>query len=209
MEWLQAILNDEKVENKVDAIKKELPMHFIPKEKYNEKTSEVQEKADELKATTDKMSDLQTQVEKLSGAEGEQEKLKEKLEAINGEFETFKSESESRLGNTKKTQAVELGLRDAQVNPETIDLLIPLFDLEHIELADDGKIRDWDKHLDPVKESRKSQFPETNVSGTKLPDGETKELGGYKAKYDEAIKTGNSLEAIKIKQEAFREGENL
>jgi len=209
MEWLQAILDDEKVEDKVGAIKKELPMHFVPKEKYNEKASEMQEKTDELKATTDKMTDLQGQVEKLSGAEGEQEKLKEKLEAINGEFETFKSESELRLGNAKKTQAVELGLRDAQVNPETIDLLIPLFDLEHIELADDGKIRDWNKHLDPVKESRKSQFPETAVSGTTPPDATSTEPGGYKARYDEAIKTGNNLEAIKIKQAAFKEGKNL
>jgi len=209
MEWLQAILDDETIENKIDAIKKALPMHFIPKEKYNEKANEVQEKADELKATTDKMTDLQTQVEKLSGAEGEQEKLKEKLEAINGEFETFKSESESRLSNVKKTQAIERGLRDAQANPETIDLLITRFDLEKIELADDGNVKEWDKHLETLKETRKSLFAESNLSGTKPLDGTTTEPGGYKAKYDEAIKTGNSLEAIKIKQEAFKEGENL
>jgi len=209
MEWLQTILNDENVENKIDVIKKELPKHFIPKEKYNEKASEVQEKADELKATTDKMNDLQTQVEKLSDGEGEQEKLKEKIVAINNEFETFKGESESRLSNVKKTQAIERGLRDAQANPETIDLLITRFDLEKIELADDGNVKEWDKHLESLKEKRKSLFAESNLSGAKPPDGESTEPGGYKAKYDEARKSGNNLEAIKIKQEAFREGENL
>lgn len=209
MEWLQTILDDESVENKVDAIKKELPKHFIPKDKYNEKANEVQEKADELKATTDKMNELQTQVEKLSNAEGEQEKLKEQLEAINNEFETFKGESESRLANVKKTQAIERGLRDAQANPETVDLLIGKFDLEQIELADDGNIKDWDKHLEPLKESRKSLFAESSVSGTKPPDGTNTEPSGYKAKYEDALKTGNSLEAIKIKQEAFKEGEIL
>jgi len=209
MEWLQTILSDDNVENKIDAIKKELPKHFIPKEKYNEKASEVQEKADELKATTDKMNDLQTQVEKLSSDEGEKEKLKEKMVAINNEFETFKGESESRLSNVKKTQAIERGLRDAQANPETIDLLITRFDLEKIELADDGNVKEWDKHLESLKETRKSLFAESNLSGTKPPNGDNTEPGGYKAKYDEARKSGNNLEAIKIKQEAFREGENL
>ena len=209
MDWLQTILDDENVKNKIDAIKKELPKHFIPKEKYNEKASEVQEKADELKATTDKMNELQTQVEKLSDAEGEQEKLKEKIAAINNEFEAFKGESESRLSNVKKTQAIERGLRDAQANPETIDLLITRFDLDKIELADDGNVKEWDKHLEPLKETRKSLFAESSVSGTRPPDGKTTEPGGYKAKYDEAMKSGNSLAAIKIKQEAFKEGEIL
>ena len=209
MDWLQTILDDENVKNKIDAIKKELPKHFIPKEKYNEKASEVQEKADELKATTDKMTDLQKQVEKLSDAEGEQEKLKGDLKTINDEFEKFKGESESRLGNIKKTQAIERGLRDAQANPETIDLLITRFDLDKIELADDGNVKEWDKHLEPLKETRKSLFAESNVSGTRPPDGKTTEPGGYKAKYDEAMKSGNNLAAIKIKQEAFKEGEIL
>jgi len=209
MEWLQAILDDANVADKIGAIKKVLPMHFIPKEKYNEKASEVQEKADELKATTDKMNDLQKQVEQLSGAEGEQEKLKGKLEAINNEFETFKGESESRLSNVKKTQAIERGLRDAQANPETIDLLITRFDLDKIELADDGNVKEWDKHLEPLKKTRKSLFAESNFSGTKPPDGKNTEPGGYKTKYDEAMKSGNSLEAIKIKQEAFKAGEIL
>ena len=210
MEWLQTILSDDNVENKIDVIKKELPKHFIPKEKYNEKASEVQEKADELKATTDKMNDLQTQVEKLSSDEGEKEKLKEKMVAINNEFETFKGESESRLSNVKKTQAIERGLRDSQVNPEAIDLLISKdFVLEKIELTDDGNVKDWDKHLETVKEKRKSLFAESNLSGPTPPNGDNTEPGGYKAKYDEARKSGNNLEAIKIKQEAFKEGENL
>ena len=210
MEWLQTILSDENVENKVDAIKKELPMHFIPKEKYNDKVDEVQTKTDLLKTTTDKMSDLQTQVGKLSKSEGEQEKLKGDLKTINDEFETFKGESESRLSNVKKTQAIERGLRDSQVNPEAIDLLISKdFVLEKIELTDDGNVKDWDKHLETVKEKRKSLFAESNLSGPTPPNGDNTEPGGYKAKYDEARKSGNNLEAIKIKQEAFKEGENL
>lgn len=209
MEWLKTILEDEKIENKIDAIKKELPLHFIPKEKYNEKTAEIQEKIDELKTTKDKMQELQTQVEKLSQEGGEQEKLKEKLENINNEFEKFKSESESRLANVKKTQAIEKGLRDAQANPDTIDLLITKFDLEKIELAEDGKVKDWDNYLNPLKETRKSLFAETNISGNKPPDGNSTEPSGYKAKYEAALKTGDRLGAIKIKQEAFKEGEIL
>lgn len=209
MEWLETILNDEQLENKVDAIKKELPKHFVPKDQYNKKADEVKEKDDELKATTEKMNELQGQVEKLSDAEGEQEKLKEKLAEINNEFETFKSESENRLSNVKKTQALERHLREEQANPDTIDLLIPKFDLEKIELTEDEKIKEWETHVQPIKESKKSLFAETSISGTKPSDGQNNEPSGYKAKYEDALKSGNRLEAIKIKQEAFKEGEIL
>ncbi len=209
MKWLGAILNDEKVEDKLEAIKQELPKHFIPKDKYNEQADKLKAKETELEETTGKINELSEKVKTLSGSEEEKEALKEQLGKINTDFETFKAEAETRVANIKKKQAIERGLRDANANPDTIDLLIDKFDLATIELDDKDNVKAFDKHLEPLKETRKSLFGETTVTGTKPPDGDNTPTSTYKAKYDAAIKAGNRREAIKIKQEAFEKGEKF
>lgn len=206
MEWLKAILEGDS-ENKLEEIKKELPKNFIPKEKFNEQADKLKAKEEELDTVNTKMSELSTQVENLSKSEEEKDKLKEQIEKVNSDFETFKSEADSRVANIQKRQAIERGLRDAQANPDTIDLLIEKFDLSTIELGENDTVKDWDTHLTPIKEQRKSLFGESTLSGTKPPSGGDPQISNYKAKYEEALKSNDRLTAIKIKQEAFSNGE--
>ena len=207
MEWLKAILEDDEVKDKVVSIKKEMAKHFVPNEVYDKKKKELGEKDLDLTATKEKMEEVQKQVKDLETLEGDKVKLKEQLDAISSEHETFKEESENRLTNFQKKQAIEKGLRDAKANEETIDLLVDKFDLDGVQLDAESNIVDWDKHLEPIKDSRKSLFGEVEVGGHKLPDGPNSDPSTYKAKYDDALKAGDRLGAIKIKQEAFKEGE--
>lgn len=160
MEWLKEILNNEELtaKQKQEAIQKELPKSFIPKTKYNEKV-------EELNATSQKMEELKGQVENLSKSSEEADKLKEQLENIKGEFDTFKAESEKRVHNVQKKQAIERGLMGANANPDTIDLLTGLFDIEKLQLDSKGNIVDWEECLKPIKESRKSLFGEVKIKG--------------------------------------------
>lgn len=214
--WMEDILNDEKIENKLEAINKELPNYFIPKDKYNEQAAKLKEKESELDATAKQLEEqskqveeLNKQVQSLSGAAGEKEKLQEQLEKIKSEHEQFKSEAEKRLDEVKKRQAIERGLRDSKANPETIDLLIDKFDFGVIELDKDGNVKDFDKHLEPIKEARKSLFAEENITGDRPGEGDNTDPSTYKAKYEQALKEGNRREAIKIKQEAYNKGEKF
>jgi hypothetical protein len=165
MEWLEAIL--EGLDNKaslLEAIKKELPKNFIPKSEFNSKN-------DELKATKAKMDELQANLEKLSTSSEEAEKLKEQLTGLKNEYETFKQESEGRVVAIQKKQAIERNLVKANANPDTVDLLMSQFELEKIQLDSKGDIVDWDIHIQPIKESRKSLFGEISVTGTKPSTG--------------------------------------
>lgn len=160
MEWLKNILENEELtaEQKQEAIQKELPKSFIPKQKYNEKV-------EELNATAEKMEELKGQVENLSKSSEEADKLKEQLENIKGEFDTFKTDSEKRVLNIQKKQAIERGLSGANANPDTIDLLTGLFDIEKLQLNSKGDIVDWEEHLNPIKETRQSLFGKVKVNG--------------------------------------------
>ena len=206
MEWLEKILSDEKITDKKDAISKELAKHFIPKEVFNEQSGKLKEKEEELTQVNAKLEDV---VGKLPNVESEKETLKTQLEQIKTDFESFKSDAENRVIEIKKRQAIEKGLRDANANPDTIDLLIEKFDYSKIELSEDGTIKEFDKHLNPLKEQRKSLFGESKINGTDPLKGKSNEVGTYKAKYDEALKSGRTLDAIKIKQEAFANGEKI
>ena len=207
MDWLKKILEDEKVENKVEAISKELPNHFIPKDKYNGQADKLKEKESELAEATKQLETVNSKVAELAKAAEENQELKGKLDTINAEYEQFKGEADKRLIDVKKKQAVERGLRDANANPDTIDLLIEKFNLDEIELDDKDNIKDFSKHLDPLKEQRKSLFAETKVSGEKpVGGGGTPDATSYKEQYEKFIKEGNTFEATKIKQKAFSEG---
>ena len=209
MKWLEDILNDENIEDKADAIKKELPKNFIPKHEYNAKVDELKQKQQELEETSNKMEELSKQAEKLSESEEEKEQLKEQIDSWKNEFETFKQEAEKRESNIKKQQALERHLRDNSANPDSIDLLMNEFDFENMELDGEGNIKDAEKHIEPIREKRKTLFGETQLSGDKPPTGDSEEVSSYKEQYDQALQNGQRQEAIKIKMQAYKEGEKL
>ena len=206
MKWLKEIL-DSDVEDKAGEIQKELAKHFIPKDKFNEVNDKVKEREAELAEATKQLETVNGQVASLAKASEENEGLQAKLEAIGAEYEQFKADADVRLANVKKVQAVERGLRDANANPETIDLLIGKFDLDGIELDEKDNIRDWNKHLEPIKAERKSLFGETTFEGDKPADGQNTTPQSFKAQYDEAIKQGRNQEAIAIKLSASSAGQ--
>jgi DNA repair exonuclease SbcCD ATPase subunit len=209
MKWLKAILENDEIEDKLDAISKEIPLKFIPKDKFNEVSDKLKEKEAELDANKAEMEKLSGQVKNLAASEEEKEALKAQIDKLNADFETVKSDADARVINIKKRQAVERGLRDANANPDTIDLLIDKFDLTAIELDDKDAVKEWDKHLAPIKEQRKSLFGETSITGDPPQDGDPPNPNTYRTRYDAAVKAGDSLTAIKIKQEAFEKGEKF
>lgn len=207
MDWLKEILENEEIKDKIDAISKELPKHFIPKNKYNEQAEKLKEKDEELTTVNAKLDDV---INKLPNVENEKETLKTQLETIKSDFETFKSDAEKRVVEIKKKTAVEKGLLEANANPDSVDLLLGTFDYEKIELTQDGKVKGWDDVLTPIKEQRKALFGETRISGGDTTKGKSPEGGGtYATKYQDAMKRGDLKEAIKIKTEAFTKGEKF
>jgi len=205
MEWLDEILNNTELTDKKDAICKELAKHFVPKHVFNEQSEKLKDKTTELETVNSKFEET---VNNLPKVESEREELKTKLEQIKTDFENFKTETDNRVLILKKRQAVEKGLRDARANPDTIDLLLDKFNYDEIEL-DGDKISNFDKLIEPMRSERKSLFGEIKISGTDITKGVNAPTTTYRTKYDEALRNGKTLDAIKIKQEAFKQGEYI
>jgi hypothetical protein len=173
MEWLKKLIEDAlkgkvkddakvDVDSIINSAKKEIGKQFVPKDDFNSKN-------EELKSTKSKMDDLQKQVDDLSKAGGDAAKMKEQLDKVNQDFADYKKDTEKRETNRKKQAAIETGLRAAKASDDAIDLLTSQFDLDKITLDNKGNIVDWDDHLKPVKESRKTLFGEVQTGGGKPP----------------------------------------
>jgi len=175
---------------------------YIPKTKFDEKNEELKA----TKAEMDKLQDnLKTVTKDLEG----HEKIKADLEKVNADFEQFKSDSEKRVANLQKTKALENHLVKAGASPDAVDLLLKEFDLDKVVLDSKDNVVDWDKHITPVKDSRKSLFAQTTHQGSNPASPPPTPEGGtsIKSQYQKAVKEGRTLDAIKLKQEAYSKGE--
>jgi len=177
----------------VEGAKKDIGKTYVPKEEFNSKN-------EELKSTKTKMDEMQKKVEDLSKSGDEVVKLKTDLEKVNTDFTSFKTDAEKRETNRQKVVAIEKSLRDAKASDDAIDLLTSQFDVEKIILDSKGNIVDWDNHLKPVKESRKTLFGEVKSSGTPPanPKGEP-----AKATKQQLIDQYNAAEKRKDMQAMF------
>lgn len=96
--------------------------------------SEMQAEADTLKGQLEQ----QTQVLKdLQAKEGASEESKKQLADLQAQFDQYKTDSEAKLAQVTKTNAVALALKDVGAY-NSYDLM-RFIDLDKIELGEDGK----------------------------------------------------------------------
>lgn len=136
MEWLKEALKKLGIEEsqieKIDTeVRKELPLHFVPKSQYNE-ISEVKKRLETDVAERDK------QIETLGKTAGLSEELKKQIETLQGENKTAKEQYESDMKNLKLSTALKLALGNSV---HDVDLVAGLLDKSAIELGEDGSIK--------------------------------------------------------------------
>ncbi|MFP4015799.1 MAG: phage scaffolding protein [Halanaerobiales bacterium] len=159
VEWLKEILGEDLDESKMEKIKEEFPKHAVPKDQYNKKADKAEELESELNTakeqldqTNEKLTDLQ---EKAENAED----FKEQLDAIKSEYDEYKEQEQTRINQIKKKSALEKKLLTSKVPEDAVDLVINDFDLDELELDDDGNLKNIDEQMEKFKERRPSLIP--------------------------------------------------
>ncbi|BFH13523.1 phage scaffolding protein [Paenibacillus melissococcoides] len=148
MDWLKVLLQklgiaDTEIE-KIDAeVRKELPMHFVPKDKYNE-AAEAKKKAEKDVADRDK------QIEDLGKAAGLSEELKKQIEQLQVENKTAKEKYESDLKELTLTNAIKSAL-SGKVHDEA--LVTGLFDKSKL-VIDGDKVVGLEEQLKDLQEHK-------------------------------------------------------
>ena len=109
--------------------------------------SELQAENDSLKEQLEQQTQT---IKDLQEKEGVSNELKHQLAEVQTQFDTYKTDSETKLAQVIKTNAVALALKD--VGAYNSDDLMKFIDLDKIELGEDGKPV-LDETINSLKES--------------------------------------------------------
>jgi DNA repair exonuclease SbcCD ATPase subunit len=200
MDWLKELLKKAGVEEaKLDGviadIGKELPKHFIPKDKYNE-AAEAKKKLE-----TD-LQERDKQLEELKKSAGSNEELKKQIETLQAENKKADEAWQTKLAQMQLDFALERALTAAKAkNAKAVKALL---DMEKVKL-DGDKLLGLDDQLKELQKSDAYLFGDSTPGrvggGTNPPGG--KEPKTIDQQIEEAIKAGNTALAIRLKNEKY------
>lgn len=161
MEWLEAILKSAKVTDgvldvgaAVDAIKKEIPNHFVAKTDYNAKTKELQTANETIKTLKKDNQD------------------NEALQSTIKEHETLISNLQKENADIKKQYALEAALSEAGCSDPGY-LIYKHGGLEKFTFDKEGKPVDAQQVAKTYKETLPHIFPTGQKKQMYSPDGGT------------------------------------
>lgn len=159
----------EKAEEIIEFSKKNIPLEFIPKTKYNEKI-------EELEAINTKLGETNKQIEELKNSTSNVDEYKQKLEKLTQEYDEYKGEADKRVANLQKSSLLKDKLIKEGADKDNLDLLIRDFNLDEMQLKDD-KIIGLDDLISPIKEKRARLFVQESTTTGKPDDGKEADKG--------------------------------
>ncbi|MCY9734161.1 phage scaffolding protein [Paenibacillus alvei] len=164
MDWLKELLKklgitDTEIE-KIDAeVRKELPLHFVPKDKYNE-AAEAKKKAEK------DVTDRDKQIEELGKTAGVSEELKKQIEALTTANKEAAEKHAAELKELTLTNAISASLSGKVHNEKVVTGLI---NKERLVIGDDGKIVGLEEQLTALKTSDSYLFKDDSQQQQKPP----------------------------------------
>ena len=177
MDWLKELLKkagipEDKLDSTITDINKELPKHFIPKDKYNE-VAEAKKKLE-----TD-IQERDKQLEELKKASGTSEELKKQIEQLQADNKKASEEWQAKFAKMQLDFAIEKALTAAKAkNAKAVKALL---DMEKVKL-DGEQLLGLDDQLKALKESDPYLFGESGKvgSGTNPPGAGNPEVNPWK-----------------------------
>lgn len=168
MEWIKELLKgfvaEDKMNEVIDAYKKEFPKHAVPKDDFNKVKKDLKDTDAELATTKAKMDELNAAL-KDDNKDATIEELKTKLSDATKAFDDFKADTEKRETTRTKADAYKKLLAANGANPAAIDLLAGAANLDDVTLDKAGNIVDGDDLVASVKKDREALFNSENISG--------------------------------------------
>ena len=120
---------------------------------HTETVDALKEQRDQYRADSEKLTDVQKQLEKATAdleASGK-DAYRERFENLKAEYDEYKRQQAERETREAKERAYRSLLLSAGVSERRIDAILRVTDLDSIELLEDGKIKDSDRIADNIK----------------------------------------------------------
>ena len=128
-------LTDEQVDSIIE-------MHTDTVDGLKEEIKKYKGEAEKLPGVQKELDDL-----KAKGDDG----WKEKHDTVKKEFDEYKAAQTKKETREAKEKAFREILKDAKVSEKRIDTILKVTDFDSIELGEDGKVKDADKHKETVQ----------------------------------------------------------
>lgn len=182
--------------------------NYVPKTRFNE----VNEENKTLKKS---VSDRDKQLEDLKKSSGDNADLQKQIADLQKANADQVKAHETELKQLKVDNAVEQALTGAKA--KNIKAVKVLLDLEGVKLADDGSILGLKEQIEKLTAGDDTKFlfdaadttQQQTFKGFQPGNSTTvpnSTQAGYETRLADARKNNNTLEVIKIKQEAAAEG---
>ena len=126
----------------------------------NQVKSELTAENETLKS---QLESQKTRLEELTKSNDVNSDAKKALEKLQSEFDQFKVDSDNKLVQINKTNAIALALKDVKAHDS--DVLMKLIDVDKVELGEDGKPK-LDEVVNSLKESKPFLFEQEQQSTT-------------------------------------------
>ena len=170
-------------------------------EGHSETVNALTEERNNYKAEADKVKGLEAQLE--AAKENAEDGYKQKYEDLKKEYREYKDTQKKAATAAQKKDAYKALLTEAGVSEKRIDKILKITDLSGIELDEDGKIKDSEKHKKDISDEWADFIVTEGKEGadTSTPPGNT---GKYKTK-DEIM----SIKDAGERQQAIAENHKL
>lgn len=196
---------DEEIAKKCEEASLEELKGYIPKSRFDEVNNEKKKLEVDVK-------DRDKQLEDLKKSNGDNEELKKRIEQLQKDN---KDKEDRHIADIKKMKidiAVDRALGEAGAKNK-IAVKALLKDLDNAELKEDGTVKGLKEQIESLVKGEDSGFlfeGETNPKFKGMSPGGNKEglpdSSGYEQRLRDAREKGDVLDAIRIKQEAQKEG---
>lgn len=133
-------------------------------EKHNEVLTEIKDERDKYKADAEKLPEMEKELNTLKDQVAGIDPYKDKFEALQKEFETYKTDVETKATEAKKESAFRHILKDIGIPEKRIDSVVKVSDIKGIELTEDG-IKDEESLKESLKKEWSDFIATTKVEG--------------------------------------------
>ena len=173
---------------------------------HTETVDALKEQRDAYKADAEKLPAVQKELDDLKAAaeKGDKDPYKVKYEALKEDFDKFKSDQKEKETHAKKESAYRALLEEAGISEKRIASVLKVSDVDAIEFAEDGKVKDADTLKASIKQEWEDFIVTKDTQGANTATPPAGSGKTYKSK-DEIM----AIKDVKERQDAIAENHEM
>lgn len=173
---------------------------------HTETVDALKEQRDTYKADAEKLPAVQKELDDLKAAaeKGDKDPYKVKYEALKEDFDKFKSDQKEKETHAKKESAYRALLEEAGISEKRIASVLKVSDVDAIEFAEDGKVKDADTLKASIKKEWEDFIVTKDTQGANTATPPAGSGKTYKSK-DEIM----AIKDVKERQNAIAENHEM